>query len=60
MEEKDNKTKNRKIDEKMTMQVVIDTGYWEMLKIEATRAHMSIKRVLEGILADHYVVEEIK
>lgn len=53
-------TQNRKIDQKTTKQVVIDIGYWEMLKVRATKAHMSIKEFLEGILAEVFAVEEKK
>lgn len=38
---------NRQIDEKQTMQVLIDNGYHKEMKILAARLGMSIKELLE-------------
>jgi len=43
--------KNRKIDQKRTMQVVIDTGYHKLLKSKAAEHGMTIKEALEEILS---------
>lgn len=50
--------KNRKIEQKKTKQLVIDSGLHSLLKIKATRAGMSIKDYVEGILADDLGVEK--
>lgn len=48
--------KNRKIDQKRTMQVVIDKGYHTLLKRTATDAGMTIKDFLEGHLAELFSI----
>lgn len=58
MEEKQEKTENRQIDNKLTKQIRIDTGYHTMLKIKAAKSGMSIKTLLEGYLADILEIEE--
>ena len=46
---------NRKIDEKTTMQVVIDRGLHRLLKIESAKSRRTIKELLE-----EYVVEGLE
>jgi len=43
---------NRLIDQKRTKQVIIDTGYWRLLKIHAAKQSMTIKELLEGYIGD--------
>ena len=55
--ERENITKNRKIDSKPTKQVVIDTGLHQLLKIKAASTGVTIKTLIEGCLADLLAVE---
>lgn len=48
---------NRKIDQKPTKQVVIDTGLHQLLKIKASKEEKTIKGLLEEYLADVLAVE---
>jgi hypothetical protein len=59
-EERKKNMKNRKIDQKTTKQLVVDTGYHELLKVEAAKAHTSIKSFLEGYLGELFEVQEKK
>lgn len=43
---------NRQSDIKTTKQIRIDAGYHQMLKLEATKAGISIKELLDGIVSD--------
>ena len=43
---------NRKIRHKTTKQVVIDTGYHQLLKIEAAKARKTIKELVEHYIYD--------
>jgi predicted HicB family RNase H-like nuclease len=43
---------NRQVDKKTTMQIRIDTGLHQLLKIKAAKAGVSIKTLLEGYLAN--------
>lgn len=52
MGEKENKTRSRQIDKKLTKQIRIDTGYHTLLKVKAAKSGMSIKTLLEGYIAD--------
>lgn len=47
----------RQIDRKPTMQVRIDTGLHQLLKVKAAKQHTSIKTLLEGCLAELLAVE---
>lgn len=43
---------SRQIDKKSTMQVRIDAGLHQLLKIEAARARRTIKALIEEALAE--------
>lgn len=50
--------KKLQVDNKLTKQIRIDTGYHTLLKIKAAKSGVSIKTLLEGYLADLLAVEE--
>jgi hypothetical protein len=55
-----NKTVNRKIDSKPTMQVVIDTGLHNLLKANAAKSGVTIKAFLEGYLTEFLEAKNVK
>ena len=51
---------NRKIEGKTTMQVVIDSGLHQLLKVKAAESSMTIKTLVEGCLAELLEVKNVK
>ena len=51
---------NRKIDQKITKQVVIDSGYHKLLKKYAAESGTTIKALLEECLVEYLSMEKIK
>lgn len=49
---------NRKIDRKNTKQIVIETELHQRLKLMATKRSMTIKTLVEGVLAEFLAIEE--
>ena len=45
-------TENRSINPRRTKQVLIDEGYWHILKIKAAKERTTIKELLEGHLSE--------
>lgn len=43
---------NRKIDQKLTKQIVIDAGLHKLLKVKASELSITIKTLLEGYIAE--------
>lgn len=50
---------NRQSDIKTTKQIRIDSGYHQILKLEATKAGISIKELLDGIVSDWLSENEV-
>ena len=51
---------SRLVDKKKTMQVRIDTGLHQLLKVKAAKSGMSIKTLLEGCLSDLLAIDNSK
>lgn len=51
------KIMNRKIDEKTTMQVVIDKGLHRLLKIESAKTGKTIRELVEECLAEYLAID---
>lgn len=55
-ERRKKKMKNRKIDQKLTKQIVVDVGWHTWLKKRAAEEGTAIKTLVEGYLAEHSVI----
>ncbi len=52
--------RNREIEEKKTKQIVIDIGYHQMIRILAAKRSMTIKTLVEGLIADEVAKENMQ
>jgi len=50
--------KKRQIDKKTTMQVRIDSGLHQLIKVKASTLGISIKTLIEGYLAEILAVDK--